>query len=125
MTQITRRATLALGAAGLAAPAMGQGNYPIRTITMIVPFAAGGPTDTVARLIAEAMGRDLGQTVIVENVAGAGGTLGAGRVARRARTATRCCCTTSACHRAHALSQACPTTRSTTSSPSAWSPTCR
>ena len=82
MTQITRRAALALGAAGLAAPAMGQGNYPSRTINIIVPFAAGGPTDTVTRLIAEAMGRDLGQTVVVENVGGAGGTLGAARVAK-------------------------------------------
>jgi tripartite-type tricarboxylate transporter receptor subunit TctC len=82
MTQITRRAALALGAAGLAAPAMGQGNYPSRTINIIVPFAAGGPTDTVTRLTAEAMGRDLGQTVVVENVGGAGGTLGAARVAQ-------------------------------------------
>jgi tripartite-type tricarboxylate transporter receptor subunit TctC len=49
---------------------------------MIVPFAAGGPTDTVARLIAEPMTRTLGQQVIVENVGGAGGTLGAGRVAK-------------------------------------------
>jgi tripartite-type tricarboxylate transporter receptor subunit TctC len=82
MTQITRRAALALGAAGLAAPAIGQGAYPTRTINIIVPFAAGGPTDTVARLTAEAMGRDLGQTVVVENVGGAGGTLGAARVAQ-------------------------------------------
>ena len=83
MPQTTRRALLALGAAGLAAPAaLGQGNYPTRTITIIVPFAAGGPTDTVARLTAEAMGRDLGQTVVVENVGGAGGTLGAARVAQ-------------------------------------------
>jgi tripartite-type tricarboxylate transporter receptor subunit TctC len=56
--------------------------YPERTITMIVPFAAGGPTDTVARLIAEPMSKTLGQQVIVENVGGAGGTLGAGRVAK-------------------------------------------
>ena len=49
---------------------------------MIVPFAAGGPTDTVARLIAEPMTAALGQQVIVENVGGAGGTLGAGRVAK-------------------------------------------
>jgi tripartite-type tricarboxylate transporter receptor subunit TctC len=56
--------------------------YPERTITMIVPFAAGGPTDTVARLIAEPMTRTLDQQVIVENVGGAGGTLGAGRVAK-------------------------------------------
>ncbi len=56
-------------------------NYPDRTITMVVPFAAGGPTDTVTRLVAESMSKDLGQQVIVENVGGAGGTLGAGRVA--------------------------------------------
>ncbi len=57
-------------------------SYPTRTITVVVPFAAGGPTDTVARLVAESMGKDLGQTLIVENVGGAGGTLGAGRVAK-------------------------------------------
>ena len=49
---------------------------------MVVPFAAGGPTDTVARLVAESMSKDLGQQIIVENVGGAGGTLGAGRVAQ-------------------------------------------
>src|SRR5688572_13639992 len=59
-------------------------SYPDRTVTMVVPFSAGGPTDTVARLIAEVMSRDLGQQVIVENVAGAGGTLGAARVATSA-----------------------------------------
>lgn len=56
--------------------------YPDRTITVVVPFSAGGPTDTVARLVAESMSRELGQQVIVENVGGAGGTLGAGRVAK-------------------------------------------
>ncbi|MBD0414310.1 tripartite tricarboxylate transporter substrate-binding protein [Oryzicola mucosus] len=55
--------------------------YPDRNITVVVPFAAGGPTDTVTRLVAEAMGKDFGQQIIVENVGGAGGTLGAGRVA--------------------------------------------
>ncbi len=55
--------------------------YPERTITMVVPFSAGGPTDTVSRLVAEAMSKDLGQQIVVENVGGAGGTLGAGRVA--------------------------------------------
>lgn len=59
-------------------------NYPSKTITMIVPFAAGGPTDTVARLVAQSMTTTLKQTVIVENVGGAGGTLGAGRVAKAA-----------------------------------------
>ncbi|HEY9345234.1 MAG TPA: tripartite tricarboxylate transporter substrate-binding protein [Inquilinus sp.] len=57
-------------------------DYPNRVITMVVPFAAGGPTDTVARLIADPMSKTLGQQVIVENVGGAGGTIGAGRVAK-------------------------------------------
>ncbi len=58
--------------------------YPTKVITMIVPFAAGGPTDTVARLIARPMGETLKQQVIVENVAGAGGTIAANRVAKAA-----------------------------------------
>jgi tripartite-type tricarboxylate transporter receptor subunit TctC len=66
----------------LAGSAVAQTDYPSRPITMIVPFAAGGPTDTVARLIAEPMTRTLRQQVIVENVAGAGGTLAAGREAK-------------------------------------------
>jgi tripartite-type tricarboxylate transporter receptor subunit TctC len=61
-----------------------QSNYPTKSITMIVPFAAGGPTDTVARLIAQSMSKTLKQTVIVENVGGAGGTIGATRVAKAA-----------------------------------------
>lgn len=56
-------------------------DYPTAPITVVVPFSAGGPTDTVTRLVAEAMSRDLGQQIVVENVGGAGGTLGAGRVA--------------------------------------------
>ena len=59
-------------------------DYPARTISVIVPFAAGGPTDTVTRLVAQSMARSLKQTVIVENVGGAGGTLGAARVAKAA-----------------------------------------
>jgi len=69
-------AALAIGAFSAAAQ-----DYPDRTITIVVPFAAGGPTDTVTRLVAESMSRDLGQQVIVENVGGAGGTTGAARVA--------------------------------------------
>ena len=65
----------------LAAPAFAQ-DYPARSMTMVVPFSAGGPTDTVARLLAERMSADLGQQIIVENVTGAGGTLGADRVAK-------------------------------------------
>jgi tripartite-type tricarboxylate transporter receptor subunit TctC len=80
-----RRALLALlPLTSLAAPrlARAQGQFPSRTITIIVPFAAGGPTDTVTRLVAEAMARDLGQTVVVENAGGAGGTIGAQKVAQ-------------------------------------------
>ena len=59
-----------------------SGGYPDREITMVVPFSAGGPTDTVTRLIAEPMSAKLGQQIVVQNVEGAGGTLGAGQVAR-------------------------------------------
>lgn len=65
----------------LASGAQAQ-TYPDRPITVVVPFAAGGPTDTVTRLVAEAMSKDLGQQIVVENVGGAGGTLGAARVAK-------------------------------------------
>jgi tripartite-type tricarboxylate transporter receptor subunit TctC len=72
--------------AGLAlmatAVAHAQSAYPTKTITMIVPFAAGGPTDTVARLVAQSMGNTLKQTILVENVGGAGGTIGAARAAK-------------------------------------------
>jgi tripartite-type tricarboxylate transporter receptor subunit TctC len=54
--------------------------YPTKPVTMIVPFAAGGPTDTVARQLASVMSKSMGQTVIVENVGGAGGTIGVGKV---------------------------------------------
>ena len=56
--------------------------YPSRYITMVVPYAAGGPSDTVGRLLAEPMTRTLGQQVVVENVGGASGTIGAARVAK-------------------------------------------
>jgi tripartite-type tricarboxylate transporter receptor subunit TctC len=76
-----RKLLATLAAAMLLPFAASAQTYPERTITVVVPFAAGGPTDTVTRLVAEAMSKDLGQQVIVENVGGAGGTLGAGRVA--------------------------------------------
>lgn len=57
-------------------------DYPSRPITMIVPFAAGGPSDAIARLVGQSMSEALGQQVVVENVGGAGGTLGAARLAR-------------------------------------------
>jgi tripartite-type tricarboxylate transporter receptor subunit TctC len=82
---ISRRCALAALFATLApvvvAPALGQ-TFPSRPITMVVPFAPGGPTDIVARIVAERMGQALGQQVVVENVAGAAGTTGANRVAR-------------------------------------------
>jgi tripartite-type tricarboxylate transporter receptor subunit TctC len=58
--------------------------YPSRPITIIVPFAAGGPTDTLARIVAERMKVALGQPIVIENVSGAGGTIGVGRAARAA-----------------------------------------
>jgi tripartite-type tricarboxylate transporter receptor subunit TctC len=71
--------SLALGAGSVLAQA-----YPARPISLIVPFAAGGPTDIVARTLAAAMAKPLGQTVLVENKLGAGGTLAAGYVAKAA-----------------------------------------
>src|SRR5215467_5832699 len=74
----------ALSTAAAPNAASAQSAFPPRPITLVVPAAAGGPTDTVARLIAESMSRTLGQTVIVENVGGAGGTIGMARVAKAA-----------------------------------------
>jgi len=63
--------------------AFGQ-NFPTRPVTIVVPFSAGGPTDTIARIMAERMTKTLGQPVVVEDVTGAGGNIGVGRVARAA-----------------------------------------
>lgn len=71
-----------LAALILAGPAAA---FPDKPITIIVPAAAGGPSDTVARLVAQSMGETLGQQVLVENLGGAGGSLGAGQAARAAR----------------------------------------
>jgi tripartite-type tricarboxylate transporter receptor subunit TctC len=69
--------TLAIAAAGATAQ-----QYPTKPVTIVVPFAAGGPTDTVARSVGQAMEKSLGTTVIVENKPGAGGTIGVADVAR-------------------------------------------
>ncbi|RQP04515.1 tripartite tricarboxylate transporter substrate binding protein (plasmid) [Paracoccus sp. MA] len=78
---ITRRlllgAAMALGLAGAAAA-----EYPERPITLVIPFAAGGSTDVVGRIVADRMSQELGQQVIVQNVGGAGGSLGAAQVAK-------------------------------------------
>src|SRR5712671_5397344 len=74
---------VAIALSAAAAVAAGQG-FPSRPVTLIVPFPPGGSTDTAARIIAERMRGPLGQTVVVENVGGAGGSIGVGRVARAA-----------------------------------------
>ena len=59
-------------------------DYPSRSVTVVVPFPAGGPSDVVARIVADQMARTLGQSLVIENVGGAGGTIGSGRVAAAA-----------------------------------------
>ena len=70
-----------LAALAFAGAATAQ-NYPSRPITIIVPFSAGGPSDAMARILAERMKMTLGETVLVENVTGAGGSIGVGRAVR-------------------------------------------
>ena len=74
---------LAIGL-GLANSAAYTESYPSRPVTMVVPFAAGGPTDTIARILANPMSVALGRPIIIENVTGAAGSIGVGRVARAA-----------------------------------------
>lgn len=82
------RMIAAIGVVSLAAACAGSGGgsdpaaYPDQNITFVVPFSAGGPTDTVTRLIAEPMAAELGGKIVVQNVEGAGGTVGAGEVAQ-------------------------------------------
>jgi tripartite-type tricarboxylate transporter receptor subunit TctC len=83
----TRRilvASLAFAAAFANAGRAPAQSYPSHPVTMIVPLAAGGPIDTIARIVAEGMRASLGQPIIIENVTGASGSLGVGRVARAA-----------------------------------------
>jgi tripartite-type tricarboxylate transporter receptor subunit TctC len=86
--KLRRRAFLHLAASAAALPALWRiasaQTYPARPITIVVPYPAGGPTDTLARILADRMRQPLGQSVIVENPTGAGGTIGTGRVARAA-----------------------------------------
>jgi tripartite-type tricarboxylate transporter receptor subunit TctC len=83
--ELLRRQFLRLAAGAAALPVLPgiarAQTYPARPITMIVPAAAGGPTDTVARITAQVMSTALGQQIIIENVGGAGGTIGIARVA--------------------------------------------
>ena len=77
-------AAVSTGALLASQSAVAQNAWPTKSISLIVPFAAGGPTDSVARLISVPMGQALGQTVVVENVPGAGGTIASTKVARAA-----------------------------------------
>src|SRR5215212_3216937 len=84
-----RRSFFKLAASAVALPALArkvfaQPAYPSKPITLVVPYAAGGPTDTIARIIAERLRVSLGQTIIIENTTGAGGTIAVARVARSA-----------------------------------------
>jgi len=82
MRPVALVATVFTAAAFVAAgPALAQ-DYPTGPVTIVVPFSAGGPTDTVTRLVAEPMSASLGQQIVVQNVGGAGGTLGATQVAK-------------------------------------------
>lgn len=81
--RVAAAACLAAGACFAAGAAVAQ-TYPVRPVTLVVPFAAGGPTDVLGRLLATGMGAALGQQIIVENVGGAGGMTGALRVAQAA-----------------------------------------
>ena len=75
-------AVLILVCGAIAAPASALAEYPEKPVTLVVPFVAGGPSDKIARDVAEALRKSLGQPVLVENTAGAGGTIGTARVAR-------------------------------------------
>ena len=78
-----RRSALALLATALAGPAFAQA-YPTKPITLIVPFAAGGPTDLMARIVGERMSKELGQQIIIDNVTGAAGSIAMGKLAHAA-----------------------------------------
>jgi tripartite-type tricarboxylate transporter receptor subunit TctC len=85
MTRITRRtwiAAAALAAAGAALPALAQSAYPNKPIKLVVGYAAGGATDVIARLVGQKLGDGLGQTVVIDNRAGANSNVGAEAVAR-------------------------------------------
>jgi tripartite-type tricarboxylate transporter receptor subunit TctC len=73
---------LAIAVLAAAATAVAEESYPSRPITLVVPYPAGGVTDTLARLLAERMKQSLAQTIVIENVGGAGGSIGVGRIAR-------------------------------------------
>ena len=80
---LLRRLTLAAGVAAAGAPACAQ-DYPRQPVRLVVPFAAGGGVDVVARIISPRLGEELGQPIVIENRGGAGGTLGTAAGAKAA-----------------------------------------
>lgn len=82
MPPISRKLSALFAAVALTGADTALAEYPERPVNMVVPFAAGGPTDNVARSLAESMRPTLGETVVVENKGGAGGTIGTTQVAR-------------------------------------------
>ena len=82
---MNRRSTLIGLGVALASPSAWAKEWPEKAITWVVPFPAGGPTDTFTRPLADDVGKRLGQTVVIDNRSGAGGTIGAAVVAREDR----------------------------------------
>ena len=91
---MSRLALIAMSFVSAAPAALAEG-YPSRPITVVVPYAAGGPADAIARVVTTHMDATLGRTFVIENVVGAGGTTGAARVAKQYPTGTRCSSTIS------------------------------
>jgi len=127
--KLQRRQFLHLGAGAAALPAVariawGQ-TYPIRPITIVVPFAPGGTTDVVARIVGEHLSRRLGQQFVIENVAGAGGTTGTIRTMRASSDGYTIQIGQMGPMRPRWRSiRTSPTNRMSTLSQSAWSPVC-
>ena len=91
--RLPRRTFLKLAAGAVTLPALrraasAQAAYPSKPITIVVPYAAGGPTDTIARILAERLRTSLGQTIVIENTTGAGGTIAVARSRAQRLTAT-------------------------------------
>jgi tripartite-type tricarboxylate transporter receptor subunit TctC len=81
-TRVSRRAALVLGAASLATPALAQGGFPTRPVTLVIPYPPGGTIDILGRALAPGLEASLGQSVVIENRSGASGNIGTQRVAR-------------------------------------------
>ena len=84
MTYVRALGSLLVAVSAMLSGAASAQTYPARPITLVVPFAAGGATDAIARILTDPLSHDLGQQIVIETVGGAGGMIGAGRVARAA-----------------------------------------